>query len=65
MMKLTYSYEREGKFYVGWLDAYPDQPTQAFSIVELEDNLRDIYGLILDGTLTSEGHGVLQIPVAT
>jgi hypothetical protein len=60
-MELKYTYEVDGKFLVGYLDDYPEHPTQAFSVEELEVNLRDIYGLIQNGTLEAKKHGVLQL----
>ncbi|MDR1256510.1 MAG: hypothetical protein LBJ86_02045 [Spirochaetaceae bacterium] len=60
-MEMRYTYEADGKFLVGYLDEYPEHPTQAFSIDELEENLRDILALIQDGTLEVKKHGVLQL----
>jgi predicted RNase H-like HicB family nuclease len=60
-MKLKYTYETDGKFLVGYLDDYPEHPTQAFSIEELEENLKDIYRMLRDGTLETKKHGILQI----
>jgi predicted RNase H-like HicB family nuclease len=60
-MEMRYTYETDGKFLVGYLDEYPEHPTQAFSIEELEENLKDIFALIQDGTLEAKKHGVLQL----
>ena len=60
-MELRYTYEVDGKFFVGYLDEYPEHPTQAFSIEELEKNLADIFDLIQNGTLAEKKHGVLQM----
>jgi predicted RNase H-like HicB family nuclease len=60
-MELRYTYEADGKFFVGYLDDYPEHPTQAFSVEELEENLRDIFDLIQDGTLEAKKHGILQL----
>jgi predicted RNase H-like HicB family nuclease len=62
-MDMTYTYEREGRFFVGWLDEYPEFPTQAFSLSELETNLEDVYNLVLDGTLEPRFHGILHFAV--
>jgi hypothetical protein len=62
-MKLSYTYETEGKFLIGYLDEYPQHPTEAFSVEELEDNLRDIYRMVKDGTLDGVKHGVLEVAV--
>jgi predicted RNase H-like HicB family nuclease len=53
-MEMRYTYETDGKFLVGYLDEYPEHPTQAFSIEELEENLKDIFALIQDGTLEAK-----------
>jgi predicted RNase H-like HicB family nuclease len=60
-MEMRYTYETDGKFLVGYLDEYPEHPTQAFSTEELEENLKDIFALIRDGTLEAKKHGVLQL----
>ena len=50
-MQIKYTYKQDGKFIIGHIDEYPEYPTQAFSIEELEANLQDIYEMINDGTL--------------
>jgi hypothetical protein len=60
-MNLNYTYEQDGKFFIGWFDNHPEHPTQAFSISGLEDNLRDIFTLIQEGTLEVKKHGVLEV----
>ena len=63
-MKLKYTYKQDGKFFIGRLDEYPEYPTQAFDIQELEANLLDIYEMIQRGELESEKqHGVLEIAI--
>ena len=63
-MEIKYTYKQDGKFLIGHIDEYPEYPTQAFSIDELEANLRDIYEMIRDGTLeTHNKHGVLQTAI--
>ncbi|MCL2763557.1 MAG: type II toxin-antitoxin system HicB family antitoxin [Treponema sp.] len=51
-MEIRYTYRQDGKFLIGHIDTYPEYPTQAFSIEELEVNLQDIYQMIQDGTLS-------------
>jgi hypothetical protein len=63
-MKLSYTYYQSGKFYIGYLDDYPEHPTEAFSLEELEENLEDIYSLILSGKLDSKKHGTLYYEAA-
>ena len=63
-MKLKYTYKQDGKFFIGRLDEYPEYPTQAFDIRELEENLLDIYQMIQRGELESESkHGVLEVAI--
>ena len=50
-MKLNYTYEMEGDFFVGYLDDYPEHPTQGENLKDFEENLLDIYQMIRDGTL--------------
>ena len=50
-MQVKYTYKQDGKFLIGHIDEYPEYPTQAFSVKELEENLQDIYEMINDGTL--------------
>jgi len=50
-MKLHYTYEMDDGYFVGYLDDYPEHPTQGESLRDFEANLLDIYSLILDGTL--------------
>jgi predicted RNase H-like HicB family nuclease len=60
-MELKYTYKLDGKIFVGYLDDYTEYPTQAFSIEELEENLKDIYSMVLDGTLDAKKHGILRL----
>jgi len=63
-VKLNYTYKWEGKFLIGRLDEYPDYPTQAFDIQELEANLLDIYDMVKRGELEAgTRHGVLEIAI--
>ncbi|MDR2597618.1 MAG: type II toxin-antitoxin system HicB family antitoxin [Treponema sp.] len=63
-MQIKYTYKQDGKFLIGHIDEYPEYPTQAFSIEELEANLQDIYEMINDGTLEIHNkHGVMEMTV--
>ena len=63
-MQINYVYKQDGKFLIGHICEYPEYPTQAFTINELEANLMDIYGMIKDGTLEIYNkHGVLEFTV--
>jgi hypothetical protein len=63
-MQIKYTYKEDGKFLIGHIDEYPEYPTQAFSVNELEENLQDIYEMINDGTLEVHNkHGVMEMAV--
>ena len=63
-MKLSYTYKKDGKFIIGRLDEYPEYPTQAFDIPELEANLLDIYEMVQRGELEAETHhGIMEVAV--
>ena len=63
-MELKYTFKQDGKFFIGRLDEFPEYPTQAFDIPELEANLLDIYEMIQRGELEAETqHGVLEVAV--
>ena len=60
-MEIKYTYKQDGKFFIGHINEYPEYPTQAFSINELEANLQDINKMIQDGTLeVYHKHGVME-----
>jgi predicted RNase H-like HicB family nuclease len=42
MKKLTFTYWRDGKFYIGFLNQYPDYQTQGRTKSELIENLKDL-----------------------
>ena len=60
-MELSYTYEKGEKYLVGYLDDYPEHPTQGENIQDLEEHLKEIYSLIQDGTLDVKHHGILKI----
>jgi len=61
-MNLKYTYEMDGNFFIGYLDDYPEYPTQGENLKDFEENLMDIYEMIQDGTLdVSVKHGELAI----
>lgn len=43
MKKIKYTYWREGDFYIGFINQYPDYQTQASSQDELKENLVDLW----------------------
>ena len=50
-MAMTYTYWQDGDMYLGYLNAYPEYPTQGQTLDELKLMLNDIYGAIRDGDL--------------
>lgn len=61
-MNLRYTYEMDDDFFVGYLDEYPEYPTQGENLKDFEENLMDIYEMIQDGILeVSKKHGVLEL----
>ena len=63
-MEIKYTYKQDGNILVGHINEYPEYPTQAFSIRELEENLQDIFKMIQDGELEAYNeHGIMEIAV--
>jgi hypothetical protein len=61
-MELSYSWWQEDDFYLGYIDEYPQYPTQGESLTDLENGLAEIYGWIKDGSLKlKEQKGILKI----
>ncbi|MDR2897821.1 MAG: type II toxin-antitoxin system HicB family antitoxin [Spirochaetaceae bacterium] len=42
-MELEYTYWQDGDFFVGFLNSYPEDSTQGYSLSELEEALIDVY----------------------
>ena len=42
MKKISFTYWRDGKLYIGFLNQYPDYQTQATTKIELTENLKDL-----------------------
>jgi hypothetical protein len=42
-MKLKYIYWKDGDFWLGYIEDYPDYMSQGETLDELKDNLKDIY----------------------
>jgi hypothetical protein len=61
-MELSYSWWMEDDFYLGYMDNYPQYPTQGESLEDLENGLKEIYGWIKDGTLKTKEHkGIIKV----
>jgi hypothetical protein len=42
MRTVQYTFWQDGEFFIGYLNQYPDYRTQAYSKVELLDNLKEL-----------------------
>ena len=42
-MSIPFTYWKDGDYYIGHLNQFPDYETQGLSIEELKENLLDIY----------------------
>ena len=54
MKSIRYVHWQEGDTWLGYLEEYPDYLTQAITVEELEENLRDIYMDLSSGAIPSE-----------
>jgi predicted RNase H-like HicB family nuclease len=62
--ELRYTFEMDGSYFVGYLDDYPEYPTQGENLKDFEENLSDIYEMIQNGSLdVHKKHGVLEVAV--
>lgn len=43
MISIQFTYWKDGEFYVGHLNEFPDYDTQGLSIEELKENLKSLY----------------------
>jgi predicted RNase H-like HicB family nuclease len=41
--RLTYTYWKDGDYFVGYLNDYPDDSTQGLTLAELEEALKEVY----------------------
>ena len=51
MQKKKYIYWKDDDMWLGYLEEYPDYMTQAETIEELQENLRDIYSDLTSGII--------------
>lgn len=51
MKTLKYVYWQEDATWLGYLEEFPDYKTQAESLEELQENLRDIYTELTSGRI--------------
>jgi len=48
---IRYVHWQDGDVWLGYLEEYPDYMTQAETVQELEENLRDIYADLTSGAI--------------
>ncbi len=53
MEKVRFVYWQDGKWWLGYLEEYPDYMTQGESLEELKENLRDLYKDLSSGKIPS------------
>jgi predicted RNase H-like HicB family nuclease len=41
--RLTYTYWKDGDYFIGYLNDYPDDSTQGLTLSELEEALAEVY----------------------
>lgn len=51
MTKIKYKFWKDGDFWIGHLEEYPDYMTQGETIEELEENLRDLFKDLTSGVI--------------
>lgn len=63
MNGLRYVYWRDGDFWLGYLEEYPDYMTQGESLEDLQDHLRDLYAdLSADLIPAARRVAILELP---
>lgn len=51
MENKRFIYFQDDKFWVGWLEDFPDYWTQGVTLDELKENLQDIYEELISGSI--------------
>ncbi|OIO92537.1 MAG: hypothetical protein AUK03_09650 [Anaerolineae bacterium CG2_30_64_16] len=51
MAKMRFAYWQDEDMWLGYLEDYPDYMTQGETLEELEENLKDIYGELVSGSI--------------
>jgi predicted RNase H-like HicB family nuclease len=41
--RLNYTYWKDGAYFIGYLNDYPDDSTQGLTLAELEEALKEVY----------------------
>lgn len=61
-MELKFKYWKDGDFWIGYLELFPDYRTQGETEEELQNNLREIYTDLTNGELPGPiRQGMLKI----
>jgi predicted RNase H-like HicB family nuclease len=62
-MKTTgYTYWRDGDFFIGHLDEYPDYQTQGTSLEDLKEHLMDLFQDLTSGAIPNvRKHAELEV----
>ena len=50
-MKISFIYWKDGEYWLGFLEEYPDYMSQGISLEELRINLRDLYSDLISGDI--------------
>jgi predicted RNase H-like HicB family nuclease len=64
----TYTYWKNGDYFVGYLNDYPDDSTQGLTLAELEEALKEVYEIRQEEKLRLSAirhTGVLTVPPLT
>jgi predicted RNase H-like HicB family nuclease len=48
-MKISYIYWKDGEYWLGYLEEYPDYMTQGTTMDELKENLKDLFNDLTSG----------------
>jgi hypothetical protein len=56
-------YWQDGQFWLGYLEEFPDYPTQGESLEDLKEHLRDLYRDLTSGAIPAVRH-VSELEVA-
>ncbi|MCX5975348.1 MAG: type II toxin-antitoxin system HicB family antitoxin [Coprothermobacterota bacterium] len=62
-MTKRFIYCQEDDVFIGWLEEFPDYRTQGESLLELKDNLKDIYNELTSGSMPNV-HKVGELQIA-
>ena len=62
MEELRFTYYKGDKFWIGYLEEFPDYETQGETLEELKENLKDIYKELTSGSIPHVRRvGTLQV----